>query len=244
MVINADDFGLSESVNEAIRYAFEHRHINRTTLMVTHPYAGEAMQIARENGFIEQVGLHLNLDTGHPLTKDILKYNLYSKSGKDRTSFWYDKRINRIIIVNPMIKEAIREEVEAQMKRYLELGGTNMHIDSHHHRHLIPSVLPIIIKSAKEYGFKTMRIAWNYHQGMSRQNLFVKKIINAYVKRSFSTTDIFCCYDDYLINPIKGVKTVEIMVHPDVIGGKYVDVIDREKGILNDLNSYILLSNL
>ena len=39
MVINADDFGYSESVNKAISDCFEKGLINRTTIMVNMPQA-------------------------------------------------------------------------------------------------------------------------------------------------------------------------------------------------------------
>ena len=39
VIVNADDFGISEEVNNAIKLAFERGLIQRTTLMVNMPYA-------------------------------------------------------------------------------------------------------------------------------------------------------------------------------------------------------------
>ena len=47
MIINADDFGYSESVNKAISDCFERGLINRTTIMVNMPHAEEATAMAK-----------------------------------------------------------------------------------------------------------------------------------------------------------------------------------------------------
>ena len=71
MIVNADDFGLSEEVNKAICLAFSKGLIDRTTLMVNMPAASSAMKMASEEGFIDRVGLHVNLTGGRPLTAGI-----------------------------------------------------------------------------------------------------------------------------------------------------------------------------
>ena len=68
MVINADDFGYSESVNKAISDCFEKGLINRTTIMVNMPQAEAASELARTNGFFDKVGLHINLTEGKALS--------------------------------------------------------------------------------------------------------------------------------------------------------------------------------
>ena len=45
LIINADDFGISSSVNRAIVYAFSNNMITNTTLMVNMPYADEAVEL-------------------------------------------------------------------------------------------------------------------------------------------------------------------------------------------------------
>ena len=71
IIVNADDFGMSRSVNAAITEAFKKGLIDRTTLMANMPFAAEAMEIARREGFDGKVGIHLNLTSGKPLTEDV-----------------------------------------------------------------------------------------------------------------------------------------------------------------------------
>lgn len=70
-LINADDFGLSEEVNEAIIYGFQQGFLDRTSLMVNMPFCADAVRKARQYGFDDKVGLHLNLVQGTPLTEPI-----------------------------------------------------------------------------------------------------------------------------------------------------------------------------
>lgn len=64
VIVNADDFGASESVNDAVDYAFRKGIINRTTIMVTSPCCEDAMRRAFNGNYAGSVGLHLHLDGG------------------------------------------------------------------------------------------------------------------------------------------------------------------------------------
>ena len=67
-IINADDFGLSQEVNSAVVQCFRDGTIDRTTLLVNMPQTDAACALAREHGFFDRVGLHINLVEGTPLT--------------------------------------------------------------------------------------------------------------------------------------------------------------------------------
>ena len=59
LLINADDFGISDSVNLAIDYCFENNIIQRTSLMVNMDSSDSAVELAKEHGYSDKVGLHL-----------------------------------------------------------------------------------------------------------------------------------------------------------------------------------------
>src|SRR5262245_22529761 len=61
---NADDFGLSASVNEAVIRAHREGILTSASLMVNEPGFEEAVHLARENPRLG-VGLHLTLLFGH-----------------------------------------------------------------------------------------------------------------------------------------------------------------------------------
>lgn len=224
IIVNADDFGASNSTNEAIDYAFRNGIIDRTTIMVTSPECEDAMQKAFEGGYYGSVGLHLHLDGDACLSENLKSYGL------SNPSFWRNSK-NRFLIFDAKLRKALKEEIEAQMQRYIELGCTLMHIDSHHHRHLDVSILVLVIPLAKKYGFKSMRISRNVGPGLSGVKGFLKKLINKSIRRQFQTTDYFCSYGIFQTARFDDNKSVEIMVHPVKQGNQYIDL---EFDIKND----------
>src|SRR5476651_2669702 len=63
LIVNADDFGLSKSVNEAVVRAHRDGILTTASLMVNEPGFDEAVKLAKENPSLG-VGLHLTLLCG------------------------------------------------------------------------------------------------------------------------------------------------------------------------------------
>lgn len=116
VIINADDFGLSESVNRAITTAFSEGLINNTTMLTNGRAFDEAVKIANENGFEKKVGIHFNLTEGEPLTDNIKKCSVFCENGI------YHGRINRTKPLGLAEKSAVYEELEAQAKKVRAAG--------------------------------------------------------------------------------------------------------------------------
>src|SRR5882724_7413997 len=64
LIVNADDFGLSHSVNEAVIRAHRDGILTSASLMVNEAGFDEAVKLAKENPKLG-VGLHLTLLQGH-----------------------------------------------------------------------------------------------------------------------------------------------------------------------------------
>lgn len=127
------------------------------------------------------------------------------------------------------------------MKRYVELGFTCMHIDSHRHLHCSPSILSIVIPLAKKYGFKTMRISRNMGELLSFDKKIIKSYVNNKIKRSFEVTNLFGGYEDYIYAGCPKTESVEIMVHPDIVNGECVDVTEGVRSTERKLLSSIVI---
>lgn len=67
LIVNADDFGLTDGVTLGILHAMEHGIVTSTTMMVNTPGAQAAADIARREAGLA-VGLHINISLGSPLT--------------------------------------------------------------------------------------------------------------------------------------------------------------------------------
>ena len=230
MIINADDFGYSKSVNTAIVDCFKHNRINRTTIMVNMPDTEDAAELARENGFFDCVGLHINLTEGRALSKECAASDLCDENGFFKGTFHIPFKSR--LYLNKSIRHAIYCEVEAQIKKYIELGFTLMHADSHNYTHTYFSVYTQVIKLIKKYGFTSVRISRNISPEKFSPLFGIYKVLfNSMIKRvktngkKISTTKYFCSFQDFVASDKKGdIKNdIEIMTHPDYIDDVLTD---------------------
>lgn len=235
-IVNADDFGYSTSVNQAISEAFRHNYISQTTIMINMPAVEEGLFLSKREGFADKIGLHLNLTEGFPLTERMKQNNHFVNCNGEFNASLIDCTRYRFFI-SRKDKLCIKNEVNAQMEKYINSGFTLMHLDSHHHIHNNISLIFIIIKLAKRHGFKSMRICRNIN---TSQESFLKNIykilLNSIIRISFNTVASFGEYYFYR-RFYSGKANVEVMVHPDLINGEIVDVLIKgEKW--EKMNSY------
>ena len=67
LIINADDFGIDSSVNQAVADLYSKGCITSTTIMVTTAAFDEAAALAKQHGI--PVGLHFNMTYHQPYAK-------------------------------------------------------------------------------------------------------------------------------------------------------------------------------
>lgn len=238
MIINADDFGKTEEVNQAICECFRLNYIDRTTLMVNMPYADDAMKLAKEQGLMERVGIHLNLTAGKPLTESISKNPLFcNEQGEFHAGF--HRSMKSRLWMSPNDVQQIREELEAQIQKYLSYGCTLKHVDSHHHVHTDLPVLKALEPLLKKYEFCSIRIGRNLFLKEYTQvfNILYKHYYNGRLKKTgLSLTEYFGSANDlrsYVrrlrLNMKQFAKRhqIEVMIHPMYdADGALVDTVD------------------
>ena len=218
-MINADDFGLNESVNAAICEAFEKGLIDRTTLMVNMPFADEAMKLAKENGFADRVGLHVNLTSGRPLTDDMAKEPVMCNSEGEFTAD-FARNLKTRFYLPTKTRRRVEAEIRAQFEKYAKLGGTLWHIDSHHHVHTDPSIWSPLKKVIRDYPVTSVRLGRNMYKGGNPLMRLYKTMLNASIKkRCEGNPKLFGSAEDYDayfggIGTVPEKDTIEIMVHP------------------------------
>ena len=125
LIVNADDFGLTRSVNYGILDAHLNGIVTSTTLMVTMPAVGHAIELMKKYPSLK-VGLHLNITLGKPLTncKSLIKEDgcFYKPKENPDQSFFSE--------------EEIYQEFKAQYFLFIELVKNRpTHLDSHLYAH-------------------------------------------------------------------------------------------------------------
>ena len=129
LIVNADDFGLSDGVNRGIIEAAEQGILTSASLMVRQPAAAAAAAYARAHPLVS-VGLHLDL--GEWVYRDGQWMPLYS-------------------VVSTNDPKAVAEEVARQLAEFQRLMGKNpTHLDSHQHVHREEPALSIAKRLANE----------------------------------------------------------------------------------------------
>ena len=230
MIINADDFGYSESVNRAICQCFADGVINRTTIMVNMPYAEDGAKIASENGFFGSVGLHINLTEGKALSKECAESVLCDENGFLKGEFHIPFKSR--LFLPTAIRRAIRAEAEAQIIKFIEMGFTLHHADSHNYTHSYFSVYKEIKPLLVKYGFTSSRINRNVSpEKFSILFMIYKSFFNFIIRRlrvkgkKISTTKYFGSVQDYkgYVEKGKVKQDIELMTHPDYIDGVLTD---------------------
>lgn len=144
ILVNGDDFGKNENVTKAIAHCFKKGILSSTTLMTNMPYADEAVEIARKEGFFHKVGIHLNLTEGFPLTKEIQGSSLFcNQNGEFHGNFHRSTKYR--LFMGRREREMAALELAAQLQKYKEYGLSMGHLDSHHHIHTNKPILDVMI---------------------------------------------------------------------------------------------------
>ena len=230
-IFNADDFGISKGVNEAIVEAYNHGILNSASLMVNQKYAAEAVDLAGNMPDLE-LGLHLNLTNEYPAAPKEKIPLLVGKDGKLKNGF---VKLLILSLLHPFdFAKQIEIEIRAQVQKYLAFGLELNHIDGHRHVHLIPAVFKVVQKIAKENNVQRIRLMNENLFNTIRQNkdksyLFDGGLIKYFLLRVLSfvsgyKTDVYfytilytCKITKERFNNIKipsGYNAVEIMIHP------------------------------
>ncbi|EKO3827212.1 chitin disaccharide deacetylase [Vibrio harveyi] len=140
VIFNADDFGLTPGVNKGIIKAHQQGVVQSTTMMVGMDAERHAIELAKQNPNLN-VGVHLRFTTGIPLTG-------HPNLTRGQTQFVsYDE----LWKIQDFEEEVVYQEAVAQVEAFLKLGLPLSHLDSHHHAHTHPQLLPVIRKVAQKY---------------------------------------------------------------------------------------------
>lgn len=142
IIINADDFGFSESINKGIIEAYQEGLISSTTIMINMPYAEDAILKWKENKSLG-LGLHINLTQGSPISKS-------AKSLVDENNIFHNhKKIENEEI--EVTYEDAYTEIKAQIEKLLSYNVKIDHLDNHHFIHKNPFIRKALIDLALEY---------------------------------------------------------------------------------------------
>jgi predicted glycoside hydrolase/deacetylase ChbG (UPF0249 family) len=144
----ADDYGISSSVNSAIRDLIERGRLNATSVMVSAPglHRSEALALSMLNAKERRVaiGLHVTLTAPYrPLSNDF-------KPLRDGAFLPLNLTLAAALL-HRFKPDALAGEVASQVRLFIHsFGRAPDFIDGHQHVHLFPQVRDAVLKVAKE----------------------------------------------------------------------------------------------
>src|SRR5580693_971617 len=154
LVVNADDFGLSVSVNAAVIRAHREGILTTASLMVNEPGFMGAVALAKENPKLG-VGLHLSLLHGHAALPADQIPGLVNAHGKFSDS---PVGVGMAYFFKPSLHEQLRAEISAQFQRFHATGLKLDHVNGHLHLHLHPTIFKILMTDPATAGITHMRL--------------------------------------------------------------------------------------
>ncbi len=205
LIVNADDFGMTDGVSAGILEAMAHGVVSCTSAMVATPGAAERAARRHTPALAGRVGLHLQLTSGRacappadvPSLVDVAgRFPRHRVAGADR------------------VPGEIAREWRAQAARLQGVGIAPAHLDSHHHIHHQPEAIAPFAELAASLGVPArsgppavraaLAVAGVPHADWLETSWFggaltVERLL-AVVNQAFAT--------------IHGEGTVELMCHP------------------------------
>jgi chitin disaccharide deacetylase len=197
LIVNADDFGLTEGVNRAIVEAQERGIVTSATLMANAGAFEEAVILARSLAARKarfSVGCHVVLLDGEPLLPADRVASLL-QSGPQNGSHQFRVKLNDFVLAyfrNKLNPAEIEAEASAQIGRLQSAGVRPSHFDAHKHAHMFPAVLRPLLRAARECGVPAVRNPfgkmWPLPMGdLLRSHKLWRRFAELNVLRNFAT---------------------------------------------------------
>jgi len=153
LIVNADDFGLTESVNRGILDAHRDGIVTSATLM-SNGIAFDSAAASSKRFYRLGIGVHLNLTEGTPVADASQIRTLVDRGGR---LYMAPARLWAGIASGRVSQSDIEFELRAQINKVIRAGVRPTHFDGHKHIHVLPAISEIVIRLAREFGVPAVR---------------------------------------------------------------------------------------
>lgn len=214
IIVNADDLGISATVNDAIFELIAARRVSSATIMANGPSIHAA--VAQLQRFPTcSFGVHLNLTQFEPLLGGITAEVLTKGTGQ------LSRDIEGATPTVALLRAAF-DECCAQIDRLTGAGVNITHFDSHHHVHTRAHIFPVLKALQRRYRIRRVRLAKNLYgrdQAFPPALRWKKRAYNLALKTVYRThtTDVFTEFVTFAAlwrERRISFRSVEVMVHP------------------------------
>ena len=153
LIVNADDFGMTEAVNQGIVEAHDRGIVTSASIMATGSAFEHAVALAKTRPGLA-VGVHLTLTEQRPLIGTAAAPSLVGRDGRfprHLVQFAKPYLRGKVALVE------VRAELDAQIRKVRDAGIAVSHLDGHQHVHVLPGIAAIVADLAASHGIGAVR---------------------------------------------------------------------------------------
>ncbi len=232
IIVNADDLGLSASVNTAIFQVYKAGNLSSATLMANMPGTSDAIERMKDHAGLG-VGLHFCISEGEALT------------GVSSITDGAGRFLPRGVLLKAALRgrlnaQDIRTEFEAQWRSLHRAGADLGHVDSHQHVLMFPPIFKALAPVLNELDVPVRMVSppWGtVTKDLLRPKRAAKQLLNVFFaaqdRRRFTgltNGNLVSIHDlashgpynaqtyHELIARDTSDEVLEVMVHPYIIG--------------------------
>ncbi len=218
-----DDFGRKGEHNQCVAHLLSKGQLHHASLILNKKeQTDNAIQMLNEHPeWRERVSLHFNITEGYTLIGDPDFYysvNLPDSLGRrinaPKASFYLSKKDKQTLI----------DELKAQINYYKSLGLKPKYFDAHGNVHFKWPIAKAITPILKEAGFEYVRIPRD-NKTHPLYDFFFKRRVTRLYRKNFKAVDAFIYATDIMDSNFAQYngKTIEIMTHPFMKDGVYIN---------------------
>jgi predicted glycoside hydrolase/deacetylase ChbG (UPF0249 family) len=204
LIVNADDLGRTDGINEGVFDAHRRGIVTSATLMVNYPAARRVAVLSRDGPDLG-IGLHVALTGGAPTLPAERVPSLVAEGGQ------LPAKPRGLEGADPA---EVLAEVRAQLGCFRAIMGRDpTHFDSHHHSHReVPAVFEAILSVARETGRPVRGASPEMADRLRREGVATPDhFIEEFYDEGATLSD--------LVRILEGLPpgTSELMCHPAVV---------------------------
>lgn len=241
LIVNADDLGASEAVNEEIFDLMASGLVTSATLMANGPAFGHAVKHIQRFPNCS-FGVHLNLTAFSPLSgvknlDPVLRNGEFSRELLTRR-------------LKHELRSQLKQELIMQVQRVVNAGVPVTHFDSHHFIHVSPQLFPAIKAVQRHFGIRKIRSTLEVLSERPRFYTLKNKLFGYALSKAYTTVspdgwcEVRAFHAALVLNALPHFRCLELMVHPGSHQAQYVEEIAILRSRWQQLlPSYVQLGN-
>lgn len=227
LIVNADDLGTSQSVNDDIFALMKRGLVTSASIIANAPAFEDAVAQARQFPNCS-FGVHLNLTVFAPIKPCRELSPVLDENG------WLSKKLLRTTITADLRRGLFRE-LAFQVRRVYDAGLPVSHFDSHQHIHTIPKLFPVLKSLQRKFGVRKVRSTISLlpsGEKMTPLRSLRKRVFCLALRRVYATKnpeglgDFRDFHAALLGGRIPQFRALELMIHPGTANPRYRQEVD------------------